>query len=469
MKKQAFFIIFLVLSSNVFATDDYIEPKRTGLFSLPELPIILSPRAKKLTPGEIYSKTQAVLTHFGAPEENPNTDLAQIYDHQQTKSEFERIQTILDTSKQIPRFMDIDETGVRAFDDRDNRQVEDVFVAFSPEGVPSYESVALNRLRKAKNNPIGLPLQGIKIAIDPGHMSTKEWDKTTGKFVKDSKGTTISEGMINLQTSMLLKEEFEKLGATVMLTRDHHNPVTTLPYADLDVNEFGKKALRAKSLNTWFLNLLATAPIGSNLYTNFKNSVDFKKLFAKEAKPNYFIINADLEARVETMDAFAPDITLVIHYDAFTNTLNPVRYSKVKTYVHGSLDAEEWSTRDDRRFVLHHLLDSASWDASRLLAEEVVKGLKNGLKLDFDKGGGGSSKMISPGVFARNLFITRKMYGHAHTYVECLHYNDATEFKAMKAKDYTLVVDGQTTFYSKRLKEVVTSIKTGVLNFMTKI
>jgi N-acetylmuramoyl-L-alanine amidase len=469
MKKQAFFVFLLVFSASVFATDDYIEPKKTGLFSLPEIPVMLSPRAKQLTPGEIYSKTQAVLAHFGVPEENSNSDLAQIYDHQQTKAEFERIQNILDTSKQLPRFIDIDETGVRAFDDRDALQVEDVFVAFSPDGVPSYESVALNRLRKAKNNPIGLPLQGIKIAIDPGHMSTKEWDKITGKFVKDTKGHTISEGMINLQTSLLLQQEFENLGATVMLTRDHHLPVTTLPYANLDINEFGKRALRAKSLNNWFLNLLASAPIGSTLYSNFQNSVDFKKLFAKEAKANYFVVNADLEARVETMEAFAPDITLVIHYDAFTNKVNTSKYSKVKTYIHGSLDPEEWSTRDDRRYVLHHLLDSASWDASRLLAEEVVKGLKTGLKLEFDKGGGGSSKMVSPGVFARNLFITRKMYGHAHTYVECLHYNDPSEFKAMKAKDFTLVIDGQNTFYSKRLKEVVTSIKNGVLNFMTKI
>ncbi|MFZ4714698.1 MAG: hypothetical protein ACOYL6_13355 [Bacteriovoracaceae bacterium] len=475
MKKITIALLLALLSANAFATDDGVASVVNGKPNpsfFPQVKTFLNIDAQSLSPQEIYSRTQAVWEHFGVIADVPNDQLVKLYDGKQSAAEFNRILSILDGKNQFSRFAQMDKDGLKFYFDRDSKSDLDLDAQFA--GSSTYLSQAISRLKAAKTNPKELPLKGLKVAIDPGHMSTKEWDKRTGKFVHDKKGNIISEGLINLQTSLVLKTELEKLGAKVFVTRENHNPISTLSLENLNIEEYGKKALKNKSFNAWFLNLLATAPAGEELFKNFSNNADFKNLFAATARNNYFIIGADLQARVDTIEAFDPDISLVIHYDSHDpandpNGLNSSNYSRVKTYVHGSVDAEEWSGAVERSFALHHMFDSASYDASKLLAEEVVKGLKDGLKLAYDVSGAGSSNQVSPGVFARNLFITKKLHGHAHTYIECLHYNDPSEFKAFLKKDFSLMIDGKTTYYSKRLRDVAYSIRNGVLNFMTKI
>lgn len=426
----------------------------------------------KTSPTEIYDRTREVLTFFRVPEEASNDDLINLYSGVQPAPEVKRIISLMDFTNQFVRFTKNNSVTLTFFNDRDGFERADVALDYSANAQPGFTSGAMARLAQAKNNPAEFPLQGLRIALDPGHMSTKEWEKRTGKFVRDRRGVTISEGLINLQTALLLKTEFEKLGAQVKLTREHHNPVAETAYETLDIDTYAKKALRAETLDDWFLTLVANYSSNDVLFKKFKEDQNFKNLFLEKARSHYFILGADLDARVESIEEFNPDITLVIHYDSQDpannpNGVNSKRYSRVKTYIHGSIDPVEWARKEDRRFIIHKLFDSKSTNASLNLASSVVQGLKKELKLNFDQGGGGSSKMVAPGVFARNLFITRKLHGHAHTYVECLHYNDPGEFKAMLSRDFKLVIQGETTYYSKRLKQVVDGIKNGVVSFVS--
>lgn len=426
--------------------------------------------SKLTTPTEIFDRTEAALKYFNVPDEVSNDDLISLYSGMQPASEVKRIISLMDFTNQFPRFTKNNLTDLTFFNDRDGLQRADISLDYTANQKPIYNSEAILRLAQAKTNPANLPLAGLRIALDPGHMSTKEWDERTGKFVRDGRGTIISEGMINLQTTLLLKAEFEKLGALVKVTRDHHNPVSVTAYEAIDIQAYAKKALRADCLDDWFLNLVSNYAPGDLLYSKIQQDQNFKNLFSEKARSHYFILGADLDARVESIEEFNPDISLVIHFDSQDpannpNGVNTRRYSRVKTYVHGSIDPTEWARKEDRRFIIHKLFDSNSWNASFQLASKVVGGLKNSLGLDFDRGGGGSSKQVAPGVFARNLFITRKLHGHAHAYVECLHYNDPGEFKSLLKKDFPLIIQGQTTYYSKRLKQVVDGIKNGVLDF----
>lgn len=421
----------------------------------------------KTTPIEIYQRSQSVLRFFNVPEELSNIELEKIYSGVQSPQELSRILSRMDFNQQFIRFTNSSSDGLTFFNDRDGFQVADAKFNY---GDTDYSTEAIERLQRAKNNPAELPLRGLRIALDPGHMSTKEWEKRTGKFVKDKRGVIISEGLINLQTTMLLKQEFEKLGAEVKLTRDHHESVSELKYEELDLPTYARKALRADLYDEWFLTLVDTYE-NEVLFKKFEQDQNLKNLFSEKARNNYFILGADLDARVDSIEEFDPDITLVIHYDSQDpannpNGVNSKRYSRVKTYIHGAIDPTEWARKEDRGFLMHKLFDSKSTNASFNLAVAVVNGLKKELKLDYDTGGGGYSKLVAPGVFARNLFITKKLHGHAHTYVECLHYNDPGEFKAMLAKDFPLIIQGQTTHYSKRLKQVVLGIRNGVLNFV---
>lgn len=461
MRNFIFFIVFITLNSN--ATDDglvndplnKVYPSKVKILKL------------KSTPVELYQKTLKVFNHFKVIDPSTSEDLM-IFDHIQSKSELEQILSILDIKKQLNRFVTIDDNSVELFNDRDSKTTSEVKLSF--EDINRYQSEAILNLQKAHNNPDNLPLLGLKIAIDPGHMSTPEWDKLTGKFIVDKRGKKISEGLIALQTSLLLKAELETLGAKVFVTRVGHNPVSDESLEDISIDDYARYNLLRKSHNDWFINLLNTTNDDQILLKNFANDQNVINLFSEQSRKHYFIFNSDLDARVEKIENFKPDISFVIHFDAHVpeggNNVGLKKYSKVKTYVHGDLEQSEFASREDRKFVMLHLLDSSSWNASFDLSKSIVNSLSNTLKLDFDIVGGGTSTAVSKGVFARNLAITRKLSGHAHTYIECLHYNDPTEFYSLLKKDYKLLIDGKTTYYSRRLKEVVTAIRNGVVHFV---
>lgn len=465
-------ILFYTLAcTSAWASDDSVPGDILSQKIVTELPSSSLKTYSKIpvTPTELYERTQAVLNYFQVPAEASNDDLISLYSGIQPASEIKRIISILDFDKQFIRFTKNGETHLDFFNDRDGYSETDVTLDYSAATKPSLMTEAIQHLIQAKKNPADRPLLGLRIALDPGHMSTKAWDLRTGKYVHDKSGRTISEGLINLQTCLLLKAEFEKLGAIVKLTREDHNEISEVSYEALELKPYALRALRQGSLNDWFINLVSTSS-GAELNKKFEQDPNVKNIFSEKARSHYFILGADLDARVESIEEFNPDISLVIHYDSHDpandpNGVNSKRYSRVKTYVHGKIDPTEWSRKEDRRFIIHKLFDSNSWNASFGLANKVVGGLKKNLGLDFDKGGGGSSVAVAPGVFARNLFITRKLHGHAHAYVECLHYNDPGEFKSMLKKDFPLVIQGQTTYYSKRLKQVVDGIRNGVLDF----
>lgn len=456
-----------MLMTPAFATEDSVvnDPFKKAN----KAPI---PRILPISPVESFQRTQAVFRNFGVAPEESNLDLVAVYDRGQSEADLKRILKILDPLQQFARFTKIDNGLLQVFLDRDGRTQEDARIVLSGDNTTPYLSEAIQNLQVARQNPASLPLQGLKIAIDPGHMSTRAWDKYTGKFVRDRAGNYLSEGLIALQTALLLKADFEAMGATVELTREDHEAVSETPLNDLDIQAFAREALREQSLQAWFLSLVSANPVGPTLYKSFSNSAQFKALFKESARYNYFVLREDLAARVRKFEAFQPDISFAIHYDSQDpandpNGVNAKNYSKVKTYVHGSISPEEWATNKDRGAFYRHALDAASWNSSFLLANSVVQSLSKTLGLGFDNGGGGTSTMVAPGVFSRNLYVTKLAHGHAHTYIECLHYNDPSEFKSLLRKDHALLINGETTYYSSRVRQVSNAIRDGVVNFVT--
>ena len=460
-------LAFLMTLTNAFATEDSVvnDPFKIINKSAAQL------RALPMTATESYVRTQAVLNYFGVPPETSNNDLASQFANGQTTANLQRILAILDPQAQFARLTKIENGLLSVFLDRDARTVQDASIVLNPTQA-QYLSSAVDNLNNARRNPSDRPLMGLKIAIDPGHMSTREWDRYTGKFVRDRAGNYVSEGLIALQTALLVKRDFEAMGAIVKLTREDHEAVTDVPLRSLDIQAYGKEALREQSLQAWFQALVSQNAVGTRLYNSFSANTKFKALFRENARYNYFVLREDLMARVRSFEEFQPDISFSIHYDSQDpptnpNGVNTRTYSRVKTYVHGSVAADEWATNIDRRAFLRHALDTGSWDASFSLATNVVSSLASTLGLRYDQGGGGNSRLVAPGVFSRNLFLTKSAHGHAHTYIECLHYNDPTEFRAMLRRDYSMVIAGETTYYSSRVRQVADAIRDGVVNFVT--
>jgi N-acetylmuramoyl-L-alanine amidase len=422
---------------------------------------------------EIFSKTQKVLDYFEVPHE-AEPDLKP-FENQQNLSGLQRILTVLDPRGFLNRFITIqsDLLTVRGFQDRDVKRIADFQLSLLSEHAPLPVSPYETRLRTAAlENPRNLPLRGLRIALDPGHMGGEFWDRKTGKRVIHPDGRTLSEGVLNLQTALLLEKRLTLLGAQVLITHRSLGPVSAMSPAQLPLKDFARRELRNSCLHSWFLNLIRSYSAGPRLYQAFEASPEFKKIFSSSSRDHYFISREDLDARVRIIDEYSPDLTLVIHYDTIDRPgnvggINSKGWNRTKVYIPGTLTEEEFATREDRAYLFKHVAQPFSWKASKDLGRAVVTEMSQKLGLEYDVTGGGTSRQIEPGIWSRNLSLSRRLVGHAVSYLEVMHYNDAAEFERLTDYKYSLWIDGQEHPYSDRLTVVVDALETGVLNFLS--
>jgi len=74
--------------------------------------------------------------------------------------------------------------------------------------------------------PPGKPLDGLRIAIDPGHIGG-QFARLEERWYQIDHLRPVAEGDMTLVTARLLKPRLEELGANVFLVRDQAAPVTT--------------------------------------------------------------------------------------------------------------------------------------------------------------------------------------------------------------------------------------------------
>ena len=441
-------------------------------------PEAVSPREsdKSAAPSadEIYRRTQAVMAYYGVaaePESQPVVDrMAGI----QTEAGLRAMLEFLDAKSQFNRYFTLDSASFVSAQDRDSKKLVDFAAplhasASADDADRSFDSTRLASL--ARSNPADQPLKGLRIAIDPGHMGGDLWDERTGKFViEHASGHKLSEGVMNLQTSMLLESRFKSLGADVMLTHRGLGPVSEIPYEKIDVAAFAREELRAVSLQDWFQNLLTSGPVGQALYAAFDSSSNRKKLFSESSRSTYFISREDLEARARVVEAYDPDLTLIIHYDTSDppgdpNGTSPSTHNGTKAYVAGSFDSMEYAQRDDRLYFAKHALQGSFWWQSARLGQSVVEQIRTQMGIPLDTTGAGVSKQVVPGVWSRNLALNRRIPGRVVSFIECMYYN-TTEFSALYRQTNPMTIDGRSLPYSNRLAQMAKSIGDGVLGYV---
>jgi N-acetylmuramoyl-L-alanine amidase len=429
----------------------------------------------KVTPSERLARTQAVLKRFGVAEEESFEEQLRPYAASANREAFNRILPFVDPLKEWVRFMSLT-TGVsggrdrlQGFLDRDGRSVPDFDLIFGENRTePSWKE----RLRELKRiNPSTRPLEGLRIALDPGHMGGAPWADRTGKFVVASDGRKLDEGILALQTCLLLARELTELGAVVDITRSALRPVSDLVYESFDLAPYAHEELASQQLNPWFLGLVDANPVGDRLNRSFENHASFKKIFGASARSRFFILREDLRARWERMNAFSPDLSLIVHYDVVPpasgnqNGLNPNSPNFTKAYVYGGVDGTEWATRADRAQFARHVLDEQTWWGSVELSRSIVSQIEVGMGIKKQPSHGPNATKVEEGVFARNLGLSRRLSDHPQSYLEILFYNRPAEFEALRKEKTTMKIDGVDYLVSERLLSVVSSLKAGVLQF----
>lgn len=413
----------------------------------------------KLSPAETYSRTQSVLQYYNSPILPTGQDELSPLSNLQSYPHLKKILKYFDVNKMFDRLFTVTPIAFKGFEDLNGKTKLDFNVSLRPSNL---------KYQLNLQSTTDQLLKGLRVAIDPGHMGEPFWDELTGKYVKDSSGTYISEGIINLQTSLLLQKELESLGAQVKLTRTDLGPATDMTYSDLPISQFARRELLEQVFSPWFLKLLSVGT-GNKLFNAFDQSSDRKKLWATSSRSNYFVLKEDLWARASKINSFNPDIVLIIHYDVLPNNgdghaVNPNSPNQTKVYVSGAYFDTEFGSRLARSQFAKKLLDQTQWEESIRLGKEIVSEFKTQMHIDPTKSAENSIK-VAPGIFSRNLTLSRFLNAPAVAYLECLFYNRPQEFYAFADTKYPMIINGMSHPYSDRLLQVVNTLKQAVVNY----
>lgn len=429
-----------------------------------------------------FEKLNAVFEALKLSQERSYYADIKYLDGAQTRQGFETVLKYVDPNGGLARYSRIDEDKIIVFQDRDTKQVVDFSLAFKPgSSVPSDPTGLIHALRRvAANRSTKEPLQGLRVALDPGHMGGKIWDKRTGKYVRVKDGRHVSEGEIALQVSLLLSRELKNLGAEVLLTRQTLTAVSTLDYETFDYTPYAQERLRASADQDWFDRLLESEPLGSELIEKAKTHREVRKLYRPLQRNPYFITRADLQARADIINAFNPHLTLIIHFDSpdsdekptkdkegFTLTPLQTRVNTIRAYVPGNAFAEEFATREQRAGIIRHLFDGHRWVESNVLSSALVAAVSASTNIPIKKSSTDQGAIkVHDGVYARNLALNRLITKGATSYLEILFYNYEKEFNRLALRDKSDQIDGINIDYSSRLDDIVNGLKQGILDYV---
>lgn len=303
-------------------------------------------------------------------------------------------------------------------------------------------------------------LKGMKIAIDPGHIGgAYHMGETESRCmtleIDSAKQIELVEGNLSFFTAIILKQKLDSMGAQVMLTR-----------SDTGVSSLGitffewKKKIKNKA----YVDSLAD----NNLISDkglllLKKHLDDKKLFSE------VFASLDMANRAKKINAFQPDITVVIHYNVNEKNLGWNRTTDkdyVMTFVPGCVTAEDMNKLAGRLNFLRLLL-SNDIENSVKLSSAVVKKLSTKLNVTIAQKSDATylsqACLSTPqkGVYSRDLALTRLIKGTL-VYGEPLYQDNNQECLLLTAKDD--MVGGFSV--SKRIELVAEAYFEGIVEYI---
>ncbi|MBP7738171.1 MAG: N-acetylmuramoyl-L-alanine amidase [Spirochaetes bacterium] len=198
---------------------------------------------------------------------------------------------------------------IKLFRILDDSVIRDVYRAkggepFSDEFAAMIRSIPEDRFRYRPGS--SRPLAGLRIAVDPGHNAGSMEEairesKYMWIFDHDGRRLKFHESRLNLATALELKELLEKDGAEVMLTRSANRQVYPVPFDSWARRDF-RRAVLEKQRHKFITDREAAILL---THANDKRRLKF------------FNSEYDMPYRAKLINAFRPDITVLVHYDAW--------------------------------------------------------------------------------------------------------------------------------------------------------
>jgi hypothetical protein len=283
------------------------------------------------------------------------------------------------------------------------------------------------------------PLDGVKIAVDPGHIGGT-WAKMEGRWYQMGDKPPVMEGNLTLKTARILKPLLEKLGAVASLVRDTTEPLTSRKPE----------------------NLLAEA--SDSLTASRGGAIDFTESQIRAEAERLFYRTSEIRARGEQVNhVLRPDLIVCLHYNADNwgkDAGNPVFSSAnhLHVIVHGCLDQAEFSCDDQRLDALLRGLQGIPAEEI-LLCDRVAHHLAAATGLPPFTYLSRNARRVNdnPYVWARNLLANR-VYHCPVVFTEPYVMNNGEVFQRIQAGDY----EGEREIGGKQRRSIFREYAQGV-------
>ena len=255
----------------------------------------------------------------------------------------------------------------------------------------------------------GRPLDGIRIAIDPGHIGGK-WARMEERWYQIEETAPVTEGDMTLLTAELLAPELEALGAVVTLVRSSPEPVTEL---------------RPDDLRSYARRLLSGAPE--------------KKIISLSKR--MFYRTAEIRARAALINnTIKPDLVLCLHFNAedwgdlpSEPRLSPRNHFHI--ILHGAYLDSEVSHEDERFELMHKIFQSTHEEEAALAGVLATAFLKETGLPAYLYSLGRPAKRVGPALWARNLLANR-LYQCPVLFFEPYVMNNNEVYERVQSGDY---------------------------------
>ncbi len=403
--------------------------------------------AGPLTPAQtLTAPNLASLRHYttasGAPAlPTPNPwYVLEPYQGTITRADFEkRLHDLYDPFGAFPPFFDINDQRVVIYPSIKDRRVPQFTLNFAPPGATPPVGPRWFRTPeefRAEARPLNQPLEGLRVAIDPGHIGGP-WAELEERSTRYHGSAPVREGDLNLITSRILKQELTDLGASVFVVRDSTDPVT--PYRPHDFLPEAREMLVNRSSNASRLRAFPPDKLNFLFGYRLNELADFL----------FFRCSEIVERGNRIRNNFVPDITVTLYIDA-TPGSGRGRLTDANAnifFVHGAYTRAEMADAEMQRRCVYKMLEGGSAIEAEVASDIALTfAEKTGLG-PVKYGDSATTREVLPGnlyVVARNLAANREYDGPV-VCTEPYFMNNRITYQRLLAGDY----DGQRTFNGK--------------------
>jgi N-acetylmuramoyl-L-alanine amidase len=357
-----------------------------------------------------------------------------------TRADFEKkLHELYDPFSAFQPFLDINDQRVVIYPSATDRRVPQFTLNFAPPASTAPPPPRWFRTPaefRAEAHPLNRPLEGLRIAVDPGHIGG-QWAELEERSTRYHGSAPVREGDLNLITSRILKQELTDLGANVFVVRDSTDPVT--PYRPRDFMPEAREMLVDRSANA--TRLRAFPPDKLNFLFGYRVNELADFLF--------FRCSEIVERGNRIRDNFVPDLTVTLYIDA-TPGSGRGRLTDANEnifFVHGAYTRAEMADPEMQRRCVYKMLEGSSGIESEVASDIATTFSEKTHLGPVRYGDSPTTREVLPGnlyVVARNLAANREYDGPV-VCTEPYFMNNRITYQRLLAGDY----NGQRKFDDK--------------------